>query len=410
MQIRVGLKTADLVGLDHTALSISSAGKSVTLRAVSGSVIVSDKGVGESVGKRYVISGQSLRLTSGNKAASYRGTLEVTAQRNALRVVLVTDLESYVQGVLQSEVPSYFKLEAMKAQAVLARTYGLHPRLPHDADGFNVCDSYLHCQAFYGVKALTGMQQQAIKQTKNEILVHNGKPALALFSACAGGHTENYENCFSDPITNGFPPPAIPYLKGVPEGGTLPAGYPGEKALRSLYAEANPTTVDAWSPSHFKWRVTLSADAIEAHMHHIIDELSKDPQFAPFIKPPKSEKFGHVKSFEIGKRGVAGTAIDMIIHTSQGDWIISKELTIRSAFENPDAKLKRLRSARLFFDMSQDSLGLLSKVTISGFGSGHGVGMQQIGAQGWAQRGKNYKEILDHYYHGATVANVESCR
>jgi SpoIID/LytB domain protein len=299
-------------------------------------------------------------------------------------------------------------LEAMKAQAVLARTYGIRPRLPHAADGFNVCDSYLHCQAFYGVSKLTGMQQQAIASTKDEILLYEGKPALALFSAAAGGHTESYENAFSDPLTNAFPPPAIPYLRGVPEG-SLPNGFPSEQALRALYATPNPKTVDAWSPGHFKWRVVLTGNQLEAHMHHVVSELRKDPQFAPFIKAPKSEKFGHIKSFEVGRRGVAGTAIDLIVHTSEGDWTISKELTIRSAFENPEVKLKRLRSARLFFDQETDSLGLLSQVTISGFGSGHGVGLQQVGAEGLARQGKTYREIIEHYYRGTTVGPASGC-
>lgn len=435
MQIRVGLKTGDLLELDHSKISLSSsdvlivkaqaagtrllslsANSKVDVTASGSSIILKDGGGAHKFSGSLLIealkpisiiniSSAATARSSAKPSSHYRGQLQVTAKGNAVRLVLLTDLEQYVQGVLQSEVPSYFKLEAMKAQAVLARTYGLRPRLPHGPDGFDVCDSFLHCQAFYGVRSLTGMQRQAITSTKNQLLMYEGKPALAMFSACAGGHTENYENAFSDPITNAFPPPAIPYLKGVPEG-SLPAEYPTEAGLRALYAMQKPKTDDSWSPTHFKWRVTLSADALEAHMHHIIEQLRKDPQFAPFIKSPKSGKFGHIKSFAIGKRGVAGTAIDLTIHTSEGDWIISKELTIRSAFENPEAKLKRLRSARMFFDQTNDSLGLLSKLTISGFGSGHGVGLQQIGAQGLAEQGKSYKEILEHYYHGATVGTI----
>jgi stage II sporulation protein D len=392
MQIRVALKTSDLIGLDHSRVTVTSGGKSTTHDARGGDVVLRFKGPFKVEGPKKT-------------AAQYRGSLHIKAHGNSVRLILETDLEDYVKGVLQSEVPSYFNLEAMKAQAVLARTYGLRPRLPHE-DGVHVCDSYMHCQAFYGVKALTAMQAKAILSTNNQILKYEGKPALALFSACAGGHTEDYQDAFSDPITNAFPPPVIPYLRGVNEGGTLPAGYPDEKALRALYVEAHPNTVDAWSPGHFKWRVVLSADALEAHMHHVVDELRKDPQFTPFIKQPPSGKFGQIKTFEVLRRGVAGTAIELIVHTSEGDWKISKELTIRSAFENPDAKLKRLRSARMFFDHQNDSLGLLKQVTISGFGSGHGVGLQQVGAHGWAQRGKNYREIIEHYYKGCEICPV----
>lgn len=392
MQIRVALKTSDLIGLDHPGITVTIGKKSTAYDARGGDVVLHPKGP-------FVLHGPR------KARAEYKGSLHIKPHGKAIRLILECNLEDYVRGVLQSEVPSYFKLEAMKAQAVLARTYGLRPRLPHE-DGVYVCDSYLHCQAFYGVKSLTSMQAEAINSTRGQILTYQDKPALALFSACAGGHTESYENAFSDPITNAFPPPPISYLRGVQEGGNLPAGFPDEKALRALYAEPHPNTADAWSSGHFRWRVVLSADALEANMHHILDVMRGDPQFGPFIKPSSSGRFGHIKGFEVTRRGVAGTAMDLLIHTSEGDWKISKELTIRSAFENPDVKLKRLRSARLFFDYENDSLGLLSTVTISGFGSGHGVGLQQVGAQGWAQRGKNYREILAHYYNGCAIGEA----
>lgn len=439
MQIRVGLKTGDLVGLAHEELVISStgglaisgnsntaehalqlsAGARLSLTAHDSNVIITQSGgkktnFGHEVEVRQHNQQNALNLESkptesspAKPASNYRGTLFITAKGSDLYAILLTDLESYVQGVLQSEVPSYFNLEAMKAQAVLARTYGLRPRLSHTADHFNVCDSYLHCQAFYGIKSLNAMQQQAIASTKGRVLTYAGKPALAVFSACAGGHTESYEYAFSDPETDAFPSPPIPYLKGVPEG-TLPKDYPAETALRALYQEPSPQTDDAWSPRNFRWQVQLKGDAMEAHMHHVISELQKDPQFKPFIQAPKSEQFGHIKSFEIGKRGVAGTAISMIIHTSAGDWLVRKELTIRSVFQNPDVNLKRLKSARIFFDHTQDKLGLLASITIRGFGSGHGVGLQQIGAQGLASRGLTYEQIIDHYYRGAAITALNA--
>lgn len=392
MQLIVQLKTKDLLRLDHPKVTVTAGGIAKTYDAKGGEQVVRAK--------------HDLIVEGPDKArATYRGELHIKPYGNSIRLLLHTNLDDYVSGVLQSEVPSFYKLEAMKAQAVVARTYGLHPRLPHE-DGANVCDSYLHCQAFYGVTPLNAMQQKAITSTAGEIVQYHGKPALAMFSACAGGHTENYEDAFSDPLTNAFPPPAIPYLAGVAEGGDLPSGYPDERAMRKLYAEAHPDCVDAWSASHWKWRVVLTADQLEGHMHHIVEELRKDPQFAPFIKPAPSGKFGHIKSFEVTRRGAAGTAMDMRVQTSEGNWTISKELTIRSAFANSELKLKRLRSARMFFDHEYDKLGLLSKLTVSGFGSGHGVGMQQVGAQGWAQRGWDYLKICGHYFPGCVVARV----
>lgn len=437
MQIRVGLKTGDLIHLFHRTVHLSCGGQ-ISLSSASGqshmavqipqgqmiSITASDDDVtAATTGRPPMKFGKSMLVNATSQSAifslssettpdsgakrplSYRGTLEFTAHNSALRVVLITDLETYVQGVLQSEVPGYFNLEAMKAQAVLARTYGLHPRLSHEADGFNVCDSYLHCQAFYGVRQLNSLQKQAIDSTKHQLLMYQQKPALALFSACAGGHTEDYQFCFSDPQTNAFPPPPIPYLTGVAEG-KLPEGFPSEAAMRKLFKEPHPPTDDSWSSSSFRWTVVLSADALEGHMHYVVKNLQTDPQFAPFIEPPKSGQFGHITGFEAISRGVAGTIVALSVDTTAGTWLIRKELTIRSLFENPDVHLKRLKSARIFFDISKDANGLISSVAVHGFGSGHGVGLQQVGAQGLAQRGLKYTQILDHYYHGTELGTL----
>lgn len=335
--------------------------------------------------------------TTPSYAGNYIGDLVIRSVGEKLLPVLETDLESYVRGVLHSEVPASYGIEALKSQAILARTYGLHPRIDHSNDHYQVCDSYMCCQAFNGISSsLSHEQMKAISDTAGQILTYQDKPILALFSACAGGCTEDYANCFSDPKTNQFPAPEIPYLKSVQEG-TLPAGFPDEKALRTLYKVPHPDTIDAWSPN-FRWQATFSADALEAHMHHEIDKMTKDPQFAPFIQAADSGKFGLIKSFRVSKRGPSGTAMELVINTSEGDWTIRKELAIRSIFSNPELKIKRLRSAKIYFDHAYDKLGLLSQLRVYGFGSGHGVGLQQTGAQGLALRGWRCEQILARYY------------
>ena len=150
----------------------------------------------------------------------------------------------------------------------------------------------------------------------------------------------------------------------------------------------------------------MPASALEAHMHHEIEVMKTDPTMAPFIVSPQSGKFGHIKSFKVTKRGRSGSAIELEIDTSAGTWTIKKELVIRSVFKNSELKLTRLKSAKLFFDFKHDAIGLLSQVTALGLGWGHGVGMQQTGAQGWAKKGKTYKQILAHYFQNAEISHT----
>ncbi|MBU6450846.1 MAG: SpoIID/LytB domain-containing protein [Cyanobacteria bacterium REEB67] len=366
----------------------------------------------------------SLRRAGGGAHPTYPGDLKIERRGAALRLSVRLSLDDYLRGVLSSEMPASYHAEALKCQAVAARTYALNPRISHAADHVNVCDSFLCCQYFAGSGGSVDVRiERAIEATGasgaekgaggrgSQILTYQGKPILALFSSNAGGHTENYENCFSDPLTGAFPPPPIPYLAGVPEG-----RYPGlkpkvgsEDFLRYLFAakKQNDTAVSAdLFSSKFAWTVSIPAHSLEAHLHHAVETLAQARDSAAFVIPPAGHKFGHIKGLEVTERGVSGVAMALKIKTSSGDWTIRKELVIRKAFANPEVKLARLNSARLFFDQSFDALGLLSNLTIHGLGFGHGVGLQQTGAQGFAMQGQTYKQILSHYFPGSELSEV----
>lgn len=439
MEIRIGLTGNDLSSQTHPFVSLESkdslwlspingkparqvsvaAGTRLTVTSRDGQLIV-EGALGQSLEAAQsltirpfhpasAISVLSLVRTRGDLKVSpeYIGFLEIVAFKNQVAVIVTTSLESYVKGVLGSEIPASYHLEAIKAQAVAARTYALHPRINHTAEGFNVCDSYLCCQYFAGIVDDFGRNYSAaIDGTQNQIVSYKDEPILALFSSCAGGHTENFENCFSDPQTNQFPPGPLTYLKGTAEGG-LPSGFPSEYALSKLWELKHPNTVDGWSPN-FAWQVHLSEAALEGQMHHVIDSMRHDPRFSPFIIAPPSNQFGHIRQFEMESRGVSGMGIVMSIHTSTGTWKIIKELTIRNVFKNPELKLGPLKSARILFEHRKNQLGLLSLVTIKGLGFGHAVGLQQTGAQGWASKGRSYKEILAHYYRGTAIEEVRT--
>ena len=210
-----------------------------------------------------------------------------------------------------------------------------------------------------------------------------------------------------------FPPPPIPYLRAVPEKqnanvfeGKLSAKEI-ESRLKETWHDQHPSTYDSWSP-HFRWSVHMPAQSLEAHMHHELSLLAKADETAPFVIPPASGQFGHIQKFEVTERGISGVAIQLAIHTSTGQWSVKKELVIRSAFKNSEIKLARLKSAKIFFEHKQDHLGLLSAVTVRGLGWGHGVGLQQTGAQGMALSGKQYREILAHYFTNSQIQKIGS--
>jgi stage II sporulation protein D len=124
---------------------------------------------------------------------SYRGFLEVRPGPNGLMAVNALDLESYVRGVVAGESPSSWPAEALKAQAVAARTYALATRKP--VTGF---DQYpdTRSQVYNGISGERATSDAAVSATTGEVVTYNGQPVVTYFFSTSGGRTENVENSF----------------------------------------------------------------------------------------------------------------------------------------------------------------------------------------------------------------------
>ncbi len=150
--------------------------------------------------------------------AAYRGVVEVRITRGLqIRAVNLINVESYLRGVVPREMGPgvYPELEALKAQAVAARTYVEANRGQFSDDGFDICDT-ARCQVYGGIAAEHPLSDYAVEQTKGIIATWQGKPINALYTSTCGGHTEDLKNVFRE--MEG------PYLKGVP-------CYPDDEAL-----------------------------------------------------------------------------------------------------------------------------------------------------------------------------------
>ncbi|MFN2576777.1 MAG: SpoIID/LytB domain-containing protein [Pyrinomonadaceae bacterium] len=134
----------------------------------------------------------------------FRGKIEVFANTHgSVTVVNVIGLEDYVRGVVPNEL-SYPALEALKAQAIAARTYAVKNRGQFSSEGFDLLPT-TRSQVYRGLTSETSLTSQAVEQTRGVIATYNGEPINALYTSTCGGRTEDAENIF-----NG----AIPYLRG----------------------------------------------------------------------------------------------------------------------------------------------------------------------------------------------------
>ncbi len=157
---------------------------------------------------------------------TYRGSLEVRASGGSLQAINVIDVEDYVRGVVARESPASWPIEALKAQAVAARSYGLSSAV--GGGSFDLYDD-TRSQAYGGVRAETAKTDQAVSSTQLQVVLYGSRIAQTFFFSTSGGHTENNE--FS---ALGFGQPPVPYLRGVDDPYEADAGSPYEHWKRKF--------------------------------------------------------------------------------------------------------------------------------------------------------------------------------
>jgi stage II sporulation protein D len=137
----------------------------------------------------------------------YRGSVQVIATGKHLVAINHVNLEQYLYSVLGAEMSANYPAEALKAQAVAARTYALYRSKSTSKKLFDV-DSTQASQVYRGIASEANTTQAAVNDTSGQIVTYQGKPILAAFHAASGGHTENVEDIWSS---------RVPYLRGVPD-------------------------------------------------------------------------------------------------------------------------------------------------------------------------------------------------
>ncbi len=289
--------------------------------------------------------------------------LEVLPHGSNLSVIALVPIEEYVAGVVKSEIGDNAPFEAKKAQAVAARTNVI--RKLWSGSGFEDYDisSSVFSQVYAGGDNFLEDTKKAVVETAGEILTYRGQPIEALFHAMCGGHTENSENVWSS---------YVPYLRGVFDEGAGHRRFPlnSERSVK-MWINSNPDiNCQKYGKKYWRWEFIYTSC-----------ELGK------IIRSKTGKDIGRVLDIKVLERGVSGRAKKVKVTGSKGYVIIKRDLKIRRAFATTSLP------SSLFYVEKRGN-----KFIIKGRGFGHGVGMCQIGAMGMADKGYDYKKILEHYY------------
>ncbi len=252
------------------------------------------------------------------------------------------NLEEYLVGVVAAEMPALYEEEALKAQAVAARTYILNKKEKEieEHKGADICSSPSHCKAYEDTNSLKEKWgkdfdknlkkiKRAVSETENLLITYEGVPIEAYFFALSNGKTDSSEDIWGG---------ALPYLKSVDSS--------FDKEAENFFKTQKISLSEFNSRLGFPENTPLSFSVTE------------------------KTKGGRIKNITIGGKSFSGNEIRSIFSLPSSDFEINKKG---------------------------------NEITFTTKGLGHGVGMSQFGANSLAKRGKSFSEILLHYYKGCKI-------
>lgn len=272
----------------------------------------------------------------------------VSVFRSSTEIVEEVPLEEYIVGVVASEMPASYEMEALKAQALTARTYYIRQLLDgsdlHLPPGADVTDTVMH-QVFKNEEELKEAWggdyewmmpriRQAVYETEGQVITYNNEPITATFFSTSNGYTENSEEYWEN---------EIPYLRSVESPWDVES--PRYKAERELTIE--------------EFQQLLEVSVSEGEIGEIVTRTTG----------------GRVAEVTIGEKSFTGRKIREALELDSSD-----------------------------FSWSRDG----NNIIIETRGWGHGVGMSQFGADGMAKEGSNYRDIIHHYYQGVSIQEAAS--
>lgn len=348
----------------------------------------------------------------------YAGSIEVRARDGGYTVVNDLPFETYLCAVVPSEMPSTYAPEALKAQAVCARSYAYIQLLRADLAeyGAHINDSTSY-QVYNKVPA-TDASRTAVQETAGQVLTYDGSTVEAYYFSTSMGYTDtavvwNVE----DERNYGYLKKASLLLSGED------TDLSKEDAFRQ-YIEAKPDGYDS-DIKYYRWFASADFDGKTEELNGILmNRLAVSEQNIIFYKgngdavmehpsAAKVQELGTITGMKVEQRSVSGSILSLRISYEKGSALVKTEYNIRKvlgacvqkmvyADASESTNVTMLPSAFCAIIKNDDGT-----VTLEGGGYGHGLGMSQNAANGMAKSGMNYEEILKYFYNDIKISVME---
>lgn len=362
-----------------------AAGETVTIKP-GDSRVASGRLTFRSANEGGMITVHSLERAQGMPV--YPGHMEITEESDGLLLLNEVDLEEYLKRVAPSEMPPTYELEALKAQAVCARTYAWRQIQgnAYSTYGAHVDDS-TNFQVYNNTLTFDSTDT-AVNETFGQLLEYNGDPIEAFYYSTSDGHG-------TDGSVWGADASNTPYLRAVTiNNKAKKLDLTSNEAFESFIKDENTDAYDSDFPM-FRWNTKTTST--------ILDE--------------KIGGVGRITGLTITSRGAGGYAKTLKVVGTEGSKTFSGQSRIRSILGNVSLVYNRkdgftstgwdtLPSGFIYIENNGTDENQVTTFTIYGGGFGHGVGMSQNGAQGMAKQGKTCQEILKFFYDGCGLMDI----
>lgn len=316
--------------------------------------------------------GPTLAIGAGRAAERFAGRIVLARDRGEVLVIERIGLEAWLPGVLTAEMNPNWPVEALAAQAIVARSYAAARWQARQGEPWQLMRGTADI-AYDGAVEGSAAIADAVRRTRGLLLVHGGQAILARFHACSGGRTEDSSALWPDATLADGTTPLAPYTIGVDD----PASAAGARAL-------------GWTATHQDWKAAIPLAEITRALKAWAAEVPSRPRIGEVkgVRIAATRPSGRVERVEIVHRGPGG---------ERSDAIDAQEFRLAVG-------ANRLRS--LWWERCTAASAGGGKLVIEGHGFGHGVGLPQVSAWQLASQGMKGEDIVQRFYAAATLARL----
>lgn len=428
--IRVLLHNSDFTSVYHQTVELSSdvpltvSTMNQSKEYAPGEVILFTPDSQEFEDGRITITSESYagKITINSLERSYgtpyyRGSIELEKRDEGILIVNELLLEDYLCRVVPSEMPVSYGMEALKVQAICARSYACNQIRENKCSqyGAHVDDSTNY--QVYNNTPEYDEANEAVQATYGQVIQNGDEIITAYYYSTSCGHTTDAGIWGSDPAL-------IPYIQSKFVTATDPGlDLTNEENFRSWILTPSQTAFDS-SYGWYRWKVSATEEEVSQSVNGKLADMQKRyPELilvqesdGSFVQKEISD-LGTIKDIQVTKRGAGGICEEIVLVGSKASVKLVRQTVIRNLLGNESFTIEKqdgttsqkagLPSAFFFVETGENQEGEKT-FTFQGGGFGHGAGMSQNGASGMAAAGYDYQEIISFFYPGTTLHKLYS--